>query len=261
MLNLLASDSFSMPYDWSPCTVSAGKTDCSGVASLQANLLSPVDTLRSQIDVFNKAGQNIFATADTDVLRYLVLWADVVRRQLRYPMDKASTPAAFQKALIADALVAYVRPVATAQADLGSFASAMTAGMAVSTTDETVDVTVPSTSGFTAIGRLAAPGKPVTVELLSAGSATVSLRLNTQRTGSTRLWDPKPVQPTALFGQPGHGAQHRPGDAVGEPLWRHFAAGVQQRHAAAKRATAFARGGQASLSGPVPMALATRRHL
>jgi len=66
----------------------------------------------------------------------------------------------------------------------------MTAGMAVSTTDETVDVTVPSTSGFTAIGRLAAPGKPVTVELLSAGSATVSLRLNTQRTGSTRLWDP-----------------------------------------------------------------------
>ncbi len=190
MLNLLASDSFSMPYDWSPCTVSAGKTDCSGVASLQANLLSPVDTLRSQIDVFNKAGQNIFATADTDVLRYLVLWADVVRRQLRYPMDKASTPAAFQKALIADALVAYVRPIATAQADLGSFASAMTAGMAVSTTDETVDVTVPSTSGFTAIGRLAAPGKPVTVELLSAGSATVSLRLNTQRTGSTRLWDP-----------------------------------------------------------------------
>ncbi|QDL55537.1 ImpA family metalloprotease [Rhodoferax aquaticus] len=190
MLSSLASDSFSMPYDWSPCTVSAGKTDCSGVASLQSNLLSPVDALRSQIDVFNRAGQNLFATADTTVLRYLVLWADVVRRQLRYPMDKASTPAAFEKALIADALVAYVRPAANAQADLGSFAGALTTGMAVSSTDETVDVSVPSTSGFTAIGRLAAPGKPVTVELLSAGSATVSLRLNTQRTGSTRLWDP-----------------------------------------------------------------------
>lgn len=190
LLNLLASDSFSMPYDWSPCTVSAGKTDCSGVASLQSNLLSPVDALRSQIDAYNRAGQNVFATADTDVLRYLVLWADVVRRQLRYPMDKASTPAAFQKALITDALVAYVRPVASAQPDLGSFAGATTAGMTVSNTDETVDVTVPSASGFTAIGRLAAPGKPVTVELVSAGSATVSLRLNTQRTGSTRLWDP-----------------------------------------------------------------------
>jgi len=60
----------------------------------------------------------------------------------------------------------------------------------VSSVDETLNVTVPAASGFTAIGRLAAPGKAVTVELLSAGSATVALRLNTQRTGSTRLWDP-----------------------------------------------------------------------
>ncbi|WP_296510857.1 ImpA family metalloprotease [Rhodoferax sp.] len=190
MLSLLASDSFSMSYDWGPCTVNAGKTDCSGVAGLQSGLLTPVDALRSQIDTFNRAGQNLFATVDTEVLRYLVLWGDVVRRQMRYPLDKTSQPAAFQKALIADALVAYVRPTATAQADLGSFASALTTGMAVSGTDETVDVTLPSASGFTAIGRLAAPGKPVTVELLSAGSATVALRLNTQRSGSTRLWDP-----------------------------------------------------------------------
>ncbi|CAM8671896.1 Immunomodulating metalloprotease N-terminal domain containing protein [Comamonadaceae bacterium] len=190
LLNLLASDSFSMPYDWGPCTVSAGKTDCTNVAGLQAGLLSPVDALRSQIDTFNRAGQNLFATDNTDVLRYLVLWADVVRRQMRYPMDKTTQPAAFQKALIADALVSYVRPVAVAQADLGSFASALTSGMAVSSTDETLEVTLPSVSGFTAIGRLAAPGKPVTVEVLDAGAATVALRLNTQRTGSTRLWDP-----------------------------------------------------------------------
>ncbi|QDL55540.1 ImpA family metalloprotease [Rhodoferax aquaticus] len=190
ILNLIASDSFSMPYDWSPCTVYAGKTDCPGsVTDLQAGLLSPVDALRSQIDVFNRAGQSIFATADTDVLRYLVLWADVVRRQIRYPMDKTGSPAAFQKALIADALVSYVRTTAPAQSDLGTFASALTTGMAVSRADEIVDVTVPATQGFTAIGRLAAPGKPFTVEVLSAGSATVKLRINTHRTGSTRLWE------------------------------------------------------------------------
>lgn len=100
LLNLLASDSFSMPYDGGPCTVSAGKTDCTNVAGLQAGLLSPLDALRSQIDTFNRAGQNLFATDNTDVLRYLVLWADVVRRQMRYPMDKTTQPAASQKALM-----------------------------------------------------------------------------------------------------------------------------------------------------------------
>jgi immunomodulating metalloprotease len=61
--------------------------------------------------------------------------------------------------------------------------------MAVGNTEEVVDVTLPAASGFTAIGRLAAPGKPVTVEVLSAGSAALKLRINTQRTGSTRLWE------------------------------------------------------------------------
>lgn len=185
LLQSLATNDFGMPYDWTPCD----GNNCSAVTGLQSSLLSPLDMLRGQIDTFNRAGKNIFTTANTDVLRYFVLWGDVIRRQLRYPMDKVGTPSDFHKALIADALVGYVRASAVAQQDLGTFAGELTTNMAVSSSDQIVDVTIPSTSGFTAIGRMVAPGKTVTVEVVSAGSATVSMRINTQRTGSTRLWE------------------------------------------------------------------------
>ncbi len=185
LLQQMASNTFGMYFDWTLCT----GNNCSDVRNLQDAVLGPLDRVREQIDAYNGAGQNLFTTPQTDLLRSLVLWADVVRRQMKYPLDKVANPADFQKALIADALVAYVRPTAPAQADLGSFAGPITAAMQVSATPEVVNVTVPSAQGFTAIGRLAAPGKTLTVELVSGGSATLALRLNTQRTGSTRLWE------------------------------------------------------------------------
>lgn len=187
LVNALATDKVTLPYDWSKCE----ENDCSKVPGLEAKLLTPINTLRGQIDAFNRSGSNVFATPNTQILRLMVLWSDTVRKQMRYPMSKTSNQATFGKAVIADALVAYVRPKSVAQADLGTFASAASAALPVSASDETLDVWVPADKGFTAIGRYAVPGKTMTVELLDAGSATVALRLNTQHTGSTRLWEGK----------------------------------------------------------------------
>lgn len=187
LLDQMATNNFSMPYDWGTCDA---VYKCGELPSLQTGLFPAVDAMRGQIDAYNRTGENIFSFAGTEYLRSLVLWADVVRKQLRYPMDKVTTPGEFQKAFIADALVAYARTTAVAQTDLGTFAGTPTAVMRITRDDELIDVFIPNKEGFTAIGRMAAPGRQFTLELLEGGTATLSLRLNTQRVPTTRLWEP-----------------------------------------------------------------------
>lgn len=184
LLGKMAANSWRTDYDWSKCS----GDDCDGVPGLVVELLDPASSLRSQIDTFTGNGRGLFATPDTLVLRLVAMWADVVRQQIRYPLDKARQPQAFQQAAVADSLVAYVRSTGTAQPDLGSFMGSRSARLAVSSSDEIVELTLAAESGFTAIGRFTMPGKALTVELLEAGGASVALRLNTQRSGSTRMW-------------------------------------------------------------------------
>ncbi|SFZ78826.1 ImpA family metalloprotease [Chitinimonas taiwanensis] len=188
LLTRLASSNFRSDYDWSKCTNSVGKVSCDNVSDLQAEVITPAEQVREQINSFNRAGRNLFSTPNTTLLRLLTLWADTTRKDITYPLDKTKQPAAFQRALIADAWVAYVRAKGTAQGDLGTYMGKTVQGITPSQTDETVTVTLPSESGFTAIGRFALPGQTLQVEVLNAGTATLALRLNTQRTGSTRLW-------------------------------------------------------------------------
>jgi hypothetical protein len=186
LIEMMASETYSFQYDWSSCVWN----DCSSVPGLVSDFGTPVEELRQQVNAYNASGKNIFTTSDNEVLRYLVLWADVIRNsEISYPMDKVSTPTSFQKAFIADALVAYIRSNSLPQRALGTFAGQSTQKMDVSTTEEIVDVTLTATSGFTAVGRAAAPGKKVSVELIDAGNANVALRFNTQRPGSTKLFE------------------------------------------------------------------------
>lgn len=191
LTRIIASEKFDMNYDWAGCVDSVGKTDCSQISSLKSELIDVVDAVKVQINAFNEKGKNLFDEQGLDTLKYLVLWADTVRSQIKYPMDKTRTPVEFKKAYIADAFIAYVRKSTNAQADLGTFAGEQTKKMQLNDVYETIEVLIPSEAGFTAIGRMVAPGKGFSVEVVEAGTATVALRVNTQRTGSTRLWNPE----------------------------------------------------------------------
>lgn len=186
LINRIANNSWRSDYAWSACTTYVGSINCDNVPDLQKDLMTPIESLRKQIDDFTRAGRNLFATPNTTTLRLLALWADVQRKQIVYPVDKTSKPVEFQKALVADALVAYVRPLGVAQTDLSSFMSKSAATLPVSISDETISVSLPADKGFTAIGRFAIPGKTLQIEVIDAGSATLALRLNTQRVSSTR---------------------------------------------------------------------------
>lgn len=179
-----------MGLDWNKCTLSTGKMTCdAGVPRLQEELLGPLEQLRTLVDTFNRAGRDPFKTDNTELLRSMLLMADVLRAQIDYPLDKAANdPLPFQNAMLADNLVAYAREFNAAQPDLGSFRDAA-AALPAAGPDETVDVRLKAASGFTAIGRFALPAQPFTVELIDGGTAKVLVMMNTQSTGSTRLWN------------------------------------------------------------------------
>jgi hypothetical protein len=184
LLRRMAAGDWRTNYDWSACA----NNSCDNVPDLQADVLTPAETLRNKIDGYTSAGRSLFTEPGTTLYRLLALWGDAARLNIKYPMDKATQAGPLQQAAVADSLIAYVRPKGGAQPDLGTFMNGAASRFAVSSTDEVITLPLPSASGFTTMGRFAIPGKAVAVQVIDAGGATLSLRINTQRTGSTRLW-------------------------------------------------------------------------
>ncbi|HGP0171344.1 TPA: metalloprotease ImpA [Pseudomonas aeruginosa] len=188
LVQQIVDGSWRTDYDWSKCTSYVGRTTCDDVPGL-SDFSKRVDVLKGALDAYNQKAQNLFALPGTTSLRLWLLWADAVRQNIRYPMDKAADTARFQETFVADAIVGYVREAGAAQKELGSYAGQRQQSMPVSGSEETLTLTLPSTQGFTAIGRMAAPGKRLSIRIEDAGQASLAVGLNTQRIGSTRLWN------------------------------------------------------------------------
>ncbi|HEK3106279.1 hypothetical protein IPC413_10985 [Pseudomonas aeruginosa] len=188
LVQQIVDGSWRTDYDWSKCTSYVGRTTCDDVPGL-SDFSKRVDVLKGALDAYNQKAQNLFALPGTTSLRLWLLWADAVRQNIRYPMDKTADTARFQETFVADAIVGYVREAGAAQKELGSYAGQRQQSMPVSGSEETLTLTLPSAQGFTAIGRMAAPGKRLSIRIEDAGQASLAVGLNTQRIGSTRLWN------------------------------------------------------------------------
>lgn len=188
LVQQIVDGSWRTDYDWSKCTSYVGRTTCDDLPGL-SDFSKRVDVLKGALDAYNQKAQNLFALPGTTSLRLWLLWADAVRQNIRYPMDKAADTARFQETFVADAIVGYVREAGAAQKELGSYAGQRQQSMPVSGSEETLTLTLPSAQGFTAIGRMAAPGKRLSIRIEDAGQASLAVGLNTQRIGSTRLWN------------------------------------------------------------------------
>ncbi|MET3464375.1 ImpA family metalloprotease [Variovorax atrisoli] len=184
LLRRMAEGDWRTNYDWSACK----DNDCSKVVGLAKEVLGPAAIFRKQIDVFSLAGRNLFEQPATNLPRLLVLWGDVIRREISYPMTKTGQTEAFLRATVADSLVAYVRHKGGAQPDLGTFMNGAAANFSVTSIDEMLTIPLTQASGFTALGRFAVPGKTLAIEVVDAAGATVSLQVNSQDPDSTRLW-------------------------------------------------------------------------
>lgn len=150
------------------------------------SLLKVIDTLHNALATQQAQGIDVFKEADTRLYRYLVLWADVVRRGVVYGGSLSSTgtaagnTATFLRTYASDSWLAFNRSSTTAPPQgSGDFMPAAAAKMAVSASFETIEVTIPQASGITLIGRAAVPAKGVVVQVEdSAGAGSLGLQTN-----------------------------------------------------------------------------------
>ena len=187
ILKRIASNDFSTTYDWTNCTVDS---DCVKPQGFIDDIATPVEKIRVLVNDMNKKGQNLF---DPEVknksLQQLVLWADAYRKNIKYPINKLKQPVEFQKAYIADALIAYVRTSGSAQTDLGNLAGADVNQVSGSSTMENVTVTLPGSDGATAVGRYVLPGQALTIQLQNAPAVgTFKFFMNTAGEANTKLF-------------------------------------------------------------------------
>ena len=187
LLERIKGHNFNQKYDWTKCEADS---DCVLPQAFTDEIVTPLNKLKTLLDEINSKGQNLYdPQVENKTLKQLVLWADAYRQNIVYPINKLTHAEAFQKAYIADALVAYVRKAGMAQTDLGNFLGPDVRQVKGSTTIENVTVTLTGSNGFTAVGRFLLPGQALTIQLQKAPVAgKFTFFVNTASEGNTKLF-------------------------------------------------------------------------
>ena len=161
--------------------------------STDASTALPITFLQNDLSTMQNNGIDIFNSPATDLYRLLVLWADLYRPTIKYgTINRDTAPGDFLRTYASDSWVTFNRATTTtATAGQGDYMPAAAQNIAVSASDESIDVTIAQTSGYTLIGRGAIPGKPVTIQIVDNGNAS-SLAVQTSylRTWGDPLTDP-----------------------------------------------------------------------
>lgn len=163
------------------------------------SLIGTVDKLAAEYLPTQTGGLNLFAQSSAyDLHKHLVLWADLYRRDHSVYDDSVGyqhgAPINFLRQMAADTWVHSVRDSALSPAAWGEWLPAAAGALPVSTSAETLTVTLPNQSdGATLIGRLAVPGRPVTIEVTdAAGTSQLGVRTGYVRRYMNPLPDDRP---------------------------------------------------------------------
>ncbi|RQW29153.1 hypothetical protein EHS17_02405 [Rhodobacteraceae bacterium CH30] len=134
--------------------------------------IATLDRIAQEKNAYQSAGTPLFETASTDFLRYVVLWADVWRREIDYgPLNRNGQPSSFLRALASDSWSFAVRANTSTPKTYGDWMPQAVENISPSQTEEELEVTIAQAGGKTAIGRGALPGKAVQIEVLDDGGA------------------------------------------------------------------------------------------
>jgi len=177
-------------FDWSGCTEWVGQWSCGDVEGFRTDFLDGAEAVRSALVGLDNRGVGLFREDGRRIWKLMTLLGDVLRRDIAYPMDKNSTDQmTFLSAYYADHAVHTSRDIQPLQDDMGTFSDGDERDVDP-LGEQTVNVAVSRHGGFTAIGLYALPGRVVTVERTDGEDLTAWVSVNTQRTGSTREFDP-----------------------------------------------------------------------
>ncbi|QDL53589.1 ImpA family metalloprotease [Rhodoferax aquaticus] len=149
--------------------------------------LKAIDAIHNGLAAIQSSGGDVFADPDADLYRSLILWADQYRTGVVYgaPLAISGDSDQFLRTYASDSWLAFNRAATTVPPKgSGDYMPAAAAALPVAADFESIDVTIPQSSGITLIGRGAVPGKTVTVQIDDAAGVT-SLGL---QTSYLRVW-------------------------------------------------------------------------
>ncbi len=186
MLNHFKAEDYS--FDWSACTSYVGSTSCNDVVGLDSEFEDGAGQVRSILGVMTNQALPLFEESGYRIMKQLVLLGDLYRKDIHYVMDKETTNTTeFLKAYYADHAVYYLRDINPVQLDLGNFSDQIPEEH--TTVSKTLEITPNEKGGWTAIGLYALPGRTVTIRRTDNDSSDAYIFINTQRTGSSRVYN------------------------------------------------------------------------
>lgn len=134
-------------------------------------------SLRERLRAYDEEGQVLFRTCGYEVDKLLVLLADRLRQDTRYPMNVATDQEAFMRALFADHVIYNSRDQGPAQPDRGTFDPKDLSDV----TPETVTVELLSRQSFRSAGVYVLPGRSVRVTRLDDSDVDTAVFVNSLR--------------------------------------------------------------------------------
>ncbi|MBM5571626.1 MULTISPECIES: ImpA family metalloprotease [Deefgea] len=148
--------------------------------SNETALTNAISQMQDEMAWMQSRNINIFTNPTTELHRLLINWADLYRPSIQYgTIFRSKDPAKFLRTYASDSWVAYNRAdTNVSKTGQGDYMPAAAQAIPVSSTSETLEVTIAQSSGITAIGRGAIPGKPVYIEVVNDGG-TSELNLQT----------------------------------------------------------------------------------
>lgn len=197
LIEKLDTDGFS--FDLTECE----DRNCPESSAIHDEFYAPAQSLRAQFRNLDAARTRIFdVTAESQMHRYeklLVLLADMYRKDVVFPMDKATTPRRdFLRSYFADHVIYNSRDIAPVQADMGSFSRSdfshvMPAGKAV---------TLTAKPNFRSTGAYAIPGQSFTVTRTDNSDVKTKVFINSIRDSAHHEFDDngyvRPIYPQSV---------------------------------------------------------------
>ncbi len=181
-------------FDWSGCTSSVGKVSCDNVSGINEAFFNGAQAFKTSLNSLDQQGTALFSGEENQLLKLMVLLGDKLRESIQYPMDKETSDTTdFMSAYFADHLTYYNRTINPAQADLGNFSENLTSGNAL-IPQQAVSLTSNGHSGYAGTGLYVMPGQTIKVTRTDNTDTSVTLFINTQRTGSTREFNSNQYQ-------------------------------------------------------------------
>ncbi|WP_228146834.1 ImpA family metalloprotease [Acinetobacter sp. ANC 4470] len=211
-----------LQYFINPASVTLGELNASN-AMIQSML-----THSSALQRLNAQGLSAFSEENKNsILKALVLIADLWRPSVNYTgLNKNGNPLTFMQTYASDAWLDYKRSYTKAALQgAGDYMPASAQNMPVSSDWETITVTIPQSSGVTAIGRASIPAKAVDIQIVDAQGANLAVQTSHIRTWGNPFSDDgykRPLRPNSYGVKLNTGVDNKFVSPFGGPLMLNY---------------------------------------